>query len=137
MGTESVARDLDILRDAVGEERLNYYGVSYGTLIGAIYADLYDTRVGLMVLDSAVPPDGVAGPAPTQVDVDDEARAAAYDFDATFDDFVTACTDEQHRALGSDKTKAIEALVRSSTRWRSIHAPLTSTRCLCSPRGGP
>lgn len=112
MGTESVARDLDILRDAVGDERLNYYGVSYGTLIGATYADLFDTRVGLMVLDSAVTPDGVAGPAPAQVDVDDEARAAAYAFEETFDDFVTACTDGQDCALGSNKTTAIETLVR-------------------------
>ena len=34
MGSEAVAADLDILREAVGDERLNYYGVSYGTLIG-------------------------------------------------------------------------------------------------------
>ena len=78
MGTESVARDLDILRAAVGDERLNYYGVSYGTLIGATYADLFDTRVGLMVLDSAVTPDGVTGPAPDQHEVDDEARWAVF-----------------------------------------------------------
>lgn len=112
MGTEAVAQDLDILRDAVGDERLNYYGVSYGTLIGATYADLFDTRVGLMVLDSAVIPDGVDGPAPDQTDIDDEARAAAYDFDGVFDDFVAECTDEKVCALGSDKTMAIETLVR-------------------------
>lgn len=112
MSTEAVARDLDILRDAVGDERLNYYGVSYGTLIGATYADLFDTRVGLMVLDSAVTPDGVDGPTPDQTDIDDEARAAAYGFDAAFDDFVTECTDAKSCALGSDKTTAIEALVR-------------------------
>lgn len=112
MGTESVARDLDILRDAVGDERLNYFGVSYGTLIGATYADLFDTRVGLMVLDSAVTPDGVAGPAPDQVDVDDEARAAASEFDASFDEFVTECTDGKSCALGSSKTTAIKTLVQ-------------------------
>ena len=47
MGSEAVAADLDILREAVGDERLNYYGVSYGTLIEAIYADRFTSRVRL------------------------------------------------------------------------------------------
>ena len=78
MGTEFVARDLDILRSAVGDERLNYYGVSYGTMLGAMYADFFTSRVGLMVLDSAVLPDALAEDVPSQQDVDASARSWAY-----------------------------------------------------------
>ena len=52
--TGNVARDLDRLRAAVGDERLNYLGLSYGTLIGATYTTLFPKRVGAMLLDSPV-----------------------------------------------------------------------------------
>ena len=54
--TRSVARDLDILRQALGDEKLNYFGASYGTYLGATYADLFPTHVGRMVLDGAIDP---------------------------------------------------------------------------------
>jgi pimeloyl-ACP methyl ester carboxylesterase len=54
--TRSVARDLDVLRQALGESKLNYFGASYGTYLGATYADLFPTRVGRMVLDGAIDP---------------------------------------------------------------------------------
>lgn len=47
-------RDLDYLRHLVGDKKLTYMGVSYGTLIGSIYAELYPKRAGRLVLDSAV-----------------------------------------------------------------------------------
>lgn len=56
IGTFSSARDIDILRAAVDEPRLNYFGASYGTELGAIYADLFPQRVGRMVLDAALDP---------------------------------------------------------------------------------
>jgi len=54
--TVSVARDLDVLRSALGDETLSYLGFSYGTLIGATYAGLFPTHVGRMVLDGALDP---------------------------------------------------------------------------------
>ncbi|MBG6085192.1 alpha/beta hydrolase [Zhihengliuella flava] len=54
--TESAARDLDILRAAVGEERLDYLGFSYGTKLGAAYSDLFGENVDRMVLDGAMNP---------------------------------------------------------------------------------
>jgi pimeloyl-ACP methyl ester carboxylesterase len=54
--TISTVRDLDMLRAAVGERKLDYFGFSYGTYIGAEYADLFPTRVGRMALDGAVDP---------------------------------------------------------------------------------
>ena len=56
MGTVDVARDLDVLRAALGDARLHYLGKSYGTFLGAIYADLFPRRVGRVVLDGALDP---------------------------------------------------------------------------------
>ncbi|WP_009997806.1 alpha/beta hydrolase [Streptomyces clavuligerus] len=50
------ARDLDVLRAALGEERLTFMGASYGTYFGALYADLFPSRVRRMVLDAPVDP---------------------------------------------------------------------------------
>lgn len=52
LGTANVARDLDRLRAAVGDTRLNYLGISYGTVIGATYATLFPGRARAIVLDS-------------------------------------------------------------------------------------
>jgi len=56
MDTVSAARDIDILRQALGEEKLNWFGWSYGTFLGATYADLFPKNVGRMTLDGAVDP---------------------------------------------------------------------------------
>jgi pimeloyl-ACP methyl ester carboxylesterase len=56
VGTRSAARDLDVLRAALGQERLDYLGKSYGTLLGATYAELFPQRVGRVVLDGALDP---------------------------------------------------------------------------------
>ncbi|MET9503823.1 alpha/beta fold hydrolase [Streptomyces sp. NPDC006622] len=56
VSTADTARDLDLLRRATGEERLNYWGVSYGTLLGATYANLFPERVGRLVVDGNVDP---------------------------------------------------------------------------------
>jgi pimeloyl-ACP methyl ester carboxylesterase len=55
MDTESAARDMDILRALLGDERLNYLGKSYGTFLGAQYAELFPERVGRVVLDGVLP----------------------------------------------------------------------------------
>lgn len=56
MRTEDTARDLEAIRAALGEDKLNYLGYSYGTHIGQLYASLYPDRVGTMVLDGVVDP---------------------------------------------------------------------------------
>ena len=61
VGTRNVASDLDVLRATNGNTKLNYLGVSYGTRIGAIYADLFPGRVGRVVLDSAMDPSKRSG----------------------------------------------------------------------------
>ncbi|MCW2939863.1 MAG: hypothetical protein JWN00_2848 [Actinomycetia bacterium] len=53
------ARDMDSIRKSLGERKINYYGASYGTYLGAVYATMFPHRVNRMVLDSNVRPSGV------------------------------------------------------------------------------
>lgn len=57
--TVSAARDIEVLRTALGAPRISYFGYSYGTYLGAVYAKLHPGRVHRMVLDSVVDPGGV------------------------------------------------------------------------------
>jgi pimeloyl-ACP methyl ester carboxylesterase len=56
LGTWNVARDLEQIRIALGDDKLTYVGWSYGTLIGALYASLFPTHIRAMVLDGVVDP---------------------------------------------------------------------------------
>ena len=58
MSTANVARDLDLLRQAVGDSKLTYYGISYGTYLGETYANLFPEKVRALVLDAVVDPVG-------------------------------------------------------------------------------
>ncbi|GAA3377622.1 alpha/beta hydrolase [Streptomyces sannanensis] len=57
--TISTAEDMDLIRGALGAEQINYFGYSYGTYLGAVYAKLHPDRVRRAVLDSIVDPGGV------------------------------------------------------------------------------
>ena len=57
ISTEDTVKDMDILRSALGDAKLNYLGKSYGTQLGAVYAGLFPTLVGRFVLDGVLPPD--------------------------------------------------------------------------------
>jgi len=67
--TADVARDMDLLRQAVGDPVLNYLGQSYGTAIGTDYANLFPARVGHMVFDGNIDPiaETRGGPLPTDL----------------------------------------------------------------------
>ncbi len=54
--TSNTARDLDLVRHVLGDEKLNYFGISYGTQLGAAYAHLFPRNVGRTVLDAVVDP---------------------------------------------------------------------------------
>ncbi|SNS49516.1 alpha/beta hydrolase fold [Actinomadura meyerae] len=56
VGTLNAARDMDVLRAALGDEKLTYYGASYGTYLGAFYAEQFPKNVRALVLDGAVDP---------------------------------------------------------------------------------
>jgi pimeloyl-ACP methyl ester carboxylesterase len=82
MGTENAARDMDEIRQAIGDEKLTYLGFSYGTFLGATYADLFPGRVRAMVLDGAVDPS--SNPVTGNID-----QSAA--FDRELDSFFADC----------------------------------------------
>jgi pimeloyl-ACP methyl ester carboxylesterase len=56
VGTQDVARDVDVLRAALGEKEVTYFGWSYGTSLGTAYAEQFPRRVRAMVLDGAIDP---------------------------------------------------------------------------------
>ena len=56
MSTANVARDLDVLRQAVGDAKLNYAGVSYGTFLGQTYANMFPNRIRTMIIDGVLDP---------------------------------------------------------------------------------
>jgi len=56
LSTDAVARDLDLIRAAVGDDKLTYLGFSYGTLIGAVYAEAFPDHIRAMALDGAIDP---------------------------------------------------------------------------------
>ncbi|QRP44577.1 alpha/beta fold hydrolase [Amycolatopsis sp. FDAARGOS 1241] len=55
--TPNIARDVDRIREALGEDKIGYYGVSWGTALGAEYRTLFDSHVDKMLLDSVMPPE--------------------------------------------------------------------------------
>ncbi|MBC9711144.1 alpha/beta fold hydrolase [Streptomyces sp. TRM66268-LWL] len=56
VGTTDTAHDMDLIRAALGEPKLNYFGISYGTELGGVYAHLYPEKVGRTVFDAVVDP---------------------------------------------------------------------------------
>ncbi|OZE74189.1 hypothetical protein CH305_21030 [Rhodococcus sp. 15-649-2-2] len=56
VGTRDVARDMDVLREALGDEQLSFAGLSYGTRLGAVYAEMFPDNVRALVLDGALDP---------------------------------------------------------------------------------
>jgi pimeloyl-ACP methyl ester carboxylesterase len=80
--TEQTARDLEAVRKAVGDEKTTYLGYSYGTLLGAVYAGLFPTRVRAAVLDGAVDP---------KADTVEASARQAGGFERAFDDFAADC----------------------------------------------
>lgn len=80
--TVSAARDLDLLRAVLGDTKLNYLGFSYGTFLGATYADLYPQNTGRLVFDGAL------DPATSDFDV---TRTQAAGFESAFRAYLADC----------------------------------------------
>ena len=92
VSTAEVAKDVDILRAAVGSPKLDYLGKSYGTLIGSYYAELFPQKVGRLVLDGVVPPDLTS----TQV-----GQGQAAGFELATRSYVADCVKKDSCPLGS------------------------------------
>jgi len=107
LSTANVARDLDLLRAAVGDAQLNYYGISYGSVIGATYASLFPGRTRAMVLDSPIDVQGYYDNPVKQW------REHAAGHEHVLQRFLAACKDSQGRCGfgGSDPAVALDQLL--------------------------
>jgi pimeloyl-ACP methyl ester carboxylesterase len=99
VGTASVAKDLDAMRIALGDQKLTYLGYSYGTRIGSAYAEAYPQNVRAMILDGAVDPN--ADP------IESDIRQAAA-FQTAFNDYAADCAKAASCPLGTDPAKAVD-----------------------------
>ena len=101
VGTRDVARDLDILRATNGNAKLNYLGTSYGTYIGAIYADLFPAHVGRTVLNAAMNP--------SRYRTDSDAEVVAFK-EATLRQYVEHCQAQNGCPLTGSTDEAVAQL---------------------------
>lgn len=103
LGTKNVARDLDRIRAAVGDDRLTYLGYSYGTVIGQVYADMFPKNVRAMVLDGAVD---------LSLSTDDRTLTQAMGFEHALDDYLADCAKEScDLAKRGDPAKEVDAVM--------------------------
>jgi len=103
IGTVNAARDLDVMRQALGDKKLNYLGFSYGTRLGAVYAAQFPKKVGRLVLDGV---DTLTEPMTEQALVGAEGQQKA------LDDFIDWCADDVACPFGQDTRSAREQVVR-------------------------
>lgn len=108
VGTRDVVRDMDVMRAALGDDELNFLGYSYGTFIGAEYAEAFPANVRALVLDGAV------DPAQSAVE---GAVAQSAGFQLAFDAFAADCTARPDCPLGADAAAAVDT-------FRSLVLPL-------------
>ncbi|MFF7726774.1 alpha/beta hydrolase [Streptomyces sp. NPDC008001] len=109
LGTANTARDLDVLRTALGEDKLNYLGYAYGTRVGAAYAHRFPQNVGRMVMDS------VEDPAP---DLRKAALARTASYQKALRHAVEICTRRgaEDCILGSDTDRAMDSVTAAFNR---------------------
>jgi pimeloyl-ACP methyl ester carboxylesterase len=107
VSTVEAARDMDILRAVLGDERLTYVGASYGTFLGATYAELFPQRTGRLVLDGAMDP---SLPAETL------NRDQTAGFETAFQAFAADCVKTADCPLGTASPQAAAARMRAFFR---------------------
>jgi len=104
IGTNNTARDLDAIRQALGEEQVSYFGYSYGSELGAVWATLFPDTVRAAVLDGASHPDA-DGLEPT--------RQQWVGFEQVFSTFLAECSADSDCVFhnGGDAEGAVDALL--------------------------
>ncbi|MFE6748227.1 alpha/beta hydrolase [Kitasatospora purpeofusca] len=102
VGTQDAARDLDVLRAALGDRKLSYLGWSYGTYLGTVYGELFPQRVRALVLDGAVDP---------AQDWSERVLRSGVAFRRAVDDYADNCAAVAGRACPADSPEGIRKLV--------------------------
>ncbi|HET6562937.1 MAG TPA: alpha/beta hydrolase [Marmoricola sp.] len=121
MSTEEAARDIDVLRAVLGQERLAFFGASYGTFLGATYADLFPERVGRMVLDGAVDP---------SLGSVQQALIQAQGFEVALRAYVEHCVEEDDCYLGGSADEGMRTIQELLERVDAQPIPGDSERAL-------
>ncbi|QTE31054.1 alpha/beta hydrolase [Pengzhenrongella sicca] len=106
VGSRTTAHDMDVLREALGEDKLNFLGQSYGSRLGTVYAEEFPENVRAMILDGAFDP---------TMPLQDRLPASYSGFQATFDAMAASCATQQDCPLGTDPagwTAAFQAIVQ-------------------------
>ncbi len=103
VSTQEAARDLDVVRALLGQKKLDWFGASYGTTLGATYATLFPERVGTMVLDSAT------DPSETPVE---GAMSQAVGFQRALESYLASCVEQESCPLGSDVDRGVQRLAQ-------------------------
>ncbi|MGP3686960.1 alpha/beta hydrolase [Streptomyces sp. IBSNAI002] len=124
VSTVDAARDMDLLRAVLGDEKLTYVGASYGTLLGATYADLFPGRVGRLVLDGAMDPSRPA------LDLNRDQTAG---FETAFTAFAKDCAKQDGCPLGTGAPDAVAA--RLNEFFRKLDAQPVPTGDDARPLG--
>lgn len=106
IGTGNAARDMDVMRAALGDAKLNYFGISYGTRLGSVYAHLFPKNVGRMVLDAAVTPDAI-----TEQLQRDQANGGQL----ALNNFLDACVKQPGCPFGTTRPAAMARLQQVMT----------------------
>jgi pimeloyl-ACP methyl ester carboxylesterase len=101
MGTVDAARDLDIARAVVNDDTFNYLGKSYGTMLGATYAELFPDRVGRMVLDGALP---------ANLDLVEVTKGQADEFELALHHFVGDCLSRKDCPLSGSTDEGVKQI---------------------------
>ncbi|WP_410813469.1 alpha/beta fold hydrolase [Micromonospora sp. 067-2] len=97
VGTRNVARDMDVLRAALGEEELTFAGQSYGTRLGAVYAEMFAKNVRAMVLDGVLDP---------TLENPQRRLTQQAGFQQIFQQLAASCAKSKDCPLGSDPSQA-------------------------------
>ena len=117
--TANVARDMDILREAVGDNQLNYMGKSYGTYLGTLYAQFFPEKVGRVVLDGAVDP---------TISNFQQTLTQAVGFDQAFSSFAKDCTTKKNCSLPEGKNAASAEMLRLFAQAANNPLPTKSSK---------
>ncbi|WP_204358619.1 alpha/beta hydrolase [Streptosporangium sp. 'caverna'] len=112
--TGSVVRDLDALRAALGDDKLTYYGLSHGTLLGQQYAERFPHRVRALALDSNLD---------HSLDTTAFLKAVAWTAQDSFDEFVTWCAKDTACALHGQDVRAFWGKLRARADRGELHMP--------------
>ena len=118
--TTNAARDMDVLRAALGDSKLNYVGKSYGTYLGTLYAKLFPRNVGRVVLDGAIDPNATSR---------DQNMIQAIGFDRALNAFIADCLLRRDCPLNSSTgAQILNASYNANTKSSTIKSAVATPK---------